>query len=295
MGKVFRALEKSQEGYNADADAARNTPHPEVAEIPREEPRSANIGRQKPEPSVRNISQTGLWDERLLKVAGFSGQLSESFRVLRSRILHPSDEERQLKTILITSTAPGEGKSFVSANLGISLARGMDQYCLMVDCDLRRPTLAGLMGLANEPGLSDYLQKKCEVQDIIKKTSVDKLAILPSGNPPVNPSELLGSVRMQGLVDELSTRYEDRFIIFDSPPIQAASETSVLAKQVDGVVLVVRWGASGRAHIQRLVDDIGKEKIIGVVFNGFKSNIIESKVLNYYDHYQYEYTHKKTE
>lgn len=244
--------------------------------------------------STRKIPQTGHWDERLLKVAGFSGQLSESFRVLRSRILHPSDGERQLKTILVTSTAPGEGKSFVCANLAISLARGMDQYCLVVDCDLRRPTLAGLFGLGNEPGISEYLQKKCEVPEVIQKTSVDKLGLLSSGRPPVNPSELLGSARMEGLVQELSSRYDDRFIIFDSPPIQAASETSVLAKQVDGVVLVVRWGASGRAHVKRLVDNIGKDKIVGIVFNGFKSNIIESKVLNYYDHYHYDYTHQKT-
>jgi len=212
--------------------------------------------------------------------------------VLRSRILHPSDAEKNLKTILVTSTAPGEGKSFVSANLAISLAQGMDQYCLVVDCDLRRPTLAGLLGMANVPGLSDYLQAKCDVPGIIQKTSVEKLALLASGSPPVNPSELLGSSRMQGLVQEISTRYNDRFIIFDSPPIQAASETAVLAKQVDGVILVIRWGASGRDHIKRLVEDIGKEKIIGVVFNGFKSNIVESKLLNYYDHYQCEYTHK---
>jgi protein-tyrosine kinase len=162
----------------------------------------------------------------------------------------------------------------------------------MVDCDLRRPTLAGLFGMKNDPGLSDYLQTRFDVPRIIQKTSVEKLTLLASGSPPVNPSELLGSSRMKGLVEEISSRYDDRFIIFDSPPIQAASETAVLAKQADGVILVIRWGASGRDHIKRLVDDIGREKIIGVVFNGFKSNIVESKLLNYYDHYQYEYTHK---
>jgi protein-tyrosine kinase len=297
MGKVSRALEKSQEEYSEKVglDSVKQEP----VQVAGEEQRPEVRMKDKPQPAhreaPRDISQAGLWDERLLKVAGGSSQLSESFRVLRSRILHPSDEERQLKSILVTSTAPGEGKSFVCANLAIALARGMDQFCLVVDCDLRRPTLASLLGLANDPGLSDYLQKKYSISEIIKKTSVDKLSLLSSGHPPVNPSELLGSVRMQGLVQELSSRYDDRFIIFDSPPIQAASETSVLAKQVDGVVLVVRWGASGRAHVKRLVDDIGKEKIIGVVFNGFKSNIIESKVLNYYDHYYYDYTHKKSE
>ncbi len=290
MGKVFRALEKSREGYAEETNGDKKTASHGPSSVERESPAAPEA--ESPRSSVENITQTGHWDERLLKVTGFSGRLSESFRVLRSRILHPSGEGKNLRTILVTSTAPGEGKSFVSANLAISLAQGMDQYCLMVDCDLRRPTLAGLFGMKNDPGLSDYLQTRFDVPRIIQKTSVEKLTLLASGSPPVNPSELLGSSRMKGLVEEISSRYDDRFIIFDSPPIQAASETAVLAKQVDGVILVIRWGASGRDHIKRLVDDIGKEKIIGVVFNGFKSNIVESKLLNYYDHYQYEYTHK---
>ncbi len=287
MGKVFRALEKFREGYTAETnEGGERTDLEEPSQdvdclADTEEPQSS---------SATGILRTGHWDERLLKVMGSSGRLPESFRVLRSRILHPPDEEKSLKTILVTSTAPEEGKSFITANLGISLARGMDQYCLMVDCDLRRPTLAALFGMSNTPGLSDYLQSRCDVSGIIKKTSIDKLTLLGSGRPPVNPSELLGSLRMQGLVHELSSRYEDRLILFDSPPDQAASETSVLAKQVDGVVLVVRWGASGRDHIKRLVEDIGREKIIGVVFNGFKTNIVESKFLNYYDHYYHEYS-----
>jgi exopolysaccharide/PEP-CTERM locus tyrosine autokinase len=286
MGKVFRALQKFREGYTAETNEGRERTGLEKSSqdgdclADTEEPQSS---------SVTGILRTGHWDERLLKVVSSSGRLPESFRVLRSRILHPPDEEKSLRTILVTSTAPEEGKSFITANLGISLARGMDQYCLMVDCDLRRPTLAALFGMSTAPGLSDYLQSRCDISGIIKKTSIDKLTLLGSGRPPVNPSELLGSLRMQGLVHELSSRYEDRLILFDSPPDQAASETSVLAKQVDGVVLVARWGASGRDHIKRLVEDIGREKIIGVVFNGFKTNIVESKFLNYYDHYYHEY------
>lgn len=290
MGKVFKALEKSREGLRAETDGDKKPAGSSRSSIGSEILDAAET--KQPQSPVREILQISHWDERLTKVTGFSGQLSESFRVLRSRILHPSDDGKNMKTIMITSAAPGEGKSFVSANLAIALARGMDQYCLVVDCDLRRPTLAGLFGMANDPGLSDYLRARCDVPQLIKKTSVEKLSLLASGNPPVNPSELLGSGRMQGLVQQLSSRYDDRIIIFDSPPIQAASETLVLAKQVDGVVLVVRWGASGRDHAKRLVEDIGKEKIIGVVFNGYKSNIVESKILKYSDHYQYDYTHK---
>lgn len=290
MGKVFRALEKSQEGYTAETTEGGKMMDPEESSQDRE----CLAETEQPQSSAREILQTGRWNEKILMVTSSSGRLPESFRVLRSRILHPPDEEKRLRTILITSTAPGEGKSFVTANLGISLARGMDQYCLVVDCDLRRPTLAALFGMSNAPGLSDYLQSRCDIPGIIKKTSVDKLTLLGSGSPPVNPSELLCSSRMQELVHELSLRYKDRLVLFDSPPEQAASETSVLAKQVDGVVVVVRWGASGRDHIKRLVENIGREKIIGVVFNGIKTNIVESKVLDHYDHYYHDYPPEKT-
>jgi protein-tyrosine kinase len=288
MGKVSRALDKSGQGYTIKPRGymqrgGASSEHHEIS--------TETEGDQQSYP-VGAVPQTSLWDERLLKVTGVSGHLSELFRVLRSRILLPATDGKKLETVLVTSTAPGEGKSFISANLAISLARGMDQYCLLVDCDLRRPSLAKLFGMANDPGLSEYLQTKCDVTGLIQKTSIAKLSLLASGQPPTNPSELLGSSCMHGFVQELTARYDDRFIIFDSPPIKAASETSVLARHVDGVVLVVRWGASGRDHVKRVIEDIGREKIIGIVFNGYKSNLIESKVFKYSDYYQYDYTYE---
>jgi protein-tyrosine kinase len=290
MGKISKALEKSLEGFSPEAEMDEAAPDSGQPIIEKESPEIEEL-KQAPPPEAENIQVRG-WDERLLKVAGFSGVLSESFRVLRTRILHPGQDGKKIKTILVTSAAPEEGKSFVAANIGISIARGMDQYCLVVDCDLRRPSLAGLLGLGRVPGLSDYLQNTHSVPQIIKKTSVDKLTLLASGNPPVNPSELLGSERMQGLVQELSTRYDDRLIIFDSPPVQVASETLILAKQVDSVILVIRWGASGRENVKKIIEEIGKEKIAGVVFNGYKSNIVESKMIKYSNYYYYDYESK---
>jgi protein-tyrosine kinase len=289
MGKVFKALEKSKAGLGTPAEPAPDDRDCNVPPIPGQTS-DAVRGHQSVLPE--NNFHAASWDQRLIKATGLSGPLSESFRVLRSRILHPVGDRKILKTIMVTSAAPGEGKSFVTANLAISLARGMDQYCLIVDCDLRRPTLARMIGLDNDPGLSDYLQGRYDLTQLFRKTTVQKLSLLASGHPPANPSELLGSARMQGLVQQLSSRYEDRFVIFDSPPIQVASETTVLAKQVDCVVLVIRWGASGRDHVRKLVETIGREKVLGVVFNGYKSNIVESKILKYSDHYQYDYTHR---
>jgi exopolysaccharide/PEP-CTERM locus tyrosine autokinase len=213
--------------------------------------------------------------------------VAESIRTLRTRILHPSSG-RVPRSLLVTSASPGEGKSFVCANLGISLAQGVDDYCLLVDCDLRRPAQHILFGLSNKAGLVDYLQHKKKVSELLVPSGIDKLSILPAGPRSINPAELVGSSSMTGLVDELAKRYDDRIVILDSPPLNAASETAILARHVDGVVLVVRHGSSRREHVRALVDTIGRDKIVGVVFNAYTSNMLDSKVFGYYD-YQHAY------
>lgn len=230
------------------------------------------------------------WDERLLKVTSFSRELAESFKMLRGKILFPGEGKTSPKTIMVTSASPCEGKSFIAANLAISLAHGLDQHSLLVGCDLRKPSLAKLFGVESSPGLVDYLQGAQGIPDLIRHTSVKKLSLLTSGISPANPSELLSSTRMNALVQELSERYEDRFVIFDSPPIQMASEAIVLAQAVDAVVLVVRYGLSGKNIVKTVVEKIGKEKIIGVVFNGYRSNVLHDAIFKeeregYYAYY----------
>ncbi len=230
------------------------------------------------------------WDERLLKSTSFSRELAESFKMLRSQILYPGEGKTAPKTIMITSAAPGEGKSFIAANLAITLAHGLDQHSLLVGCDLRRPSLAALLGVNPAPGLADYLQNSMELSEVIRHTSVKKLSLLPSGKPPANPAELLSSVKMGLLVEELSNRYEDRLVIFDSPPLHMASESSVLIQHVDAVVMAVRYGVSGKNSVKKAVEHIGKDKLIGVLFNGHRSNPIEDFVFRkeqdgYYSYY----------
>ena len=229
------------------------------------------------------------WDERLAKVANFSSIFAESFRVLRSKILLPQDGRPAPKTIMVTSALPQEGKTFVSANLGIALAQGLDQHSLIVDCDLRAPSLAQHFGIPFERGLVDYLKGSKELPTLLQKTSLAKLSILASGLPPGNPAELLGSARMQNLVEEMASRYPDRYVIFDTPPLQVASETKVLSRAVDGVVLVVRQGLSSRTLIDRFISDIGKEKIIGVIFNGHKNNFVSARLLDKSQYYYGNY------
>jgi exopolysaccharide/PEP-CTERM locus tyrosine autokinase len=233
------------------------------------------------------VVRLGQWDDRLTLATVTTGPVAESIRALRTRILFPPSGKIP-RTLLVTSASPGEGKSFICANLGISLAQGVDNHCLLVDCDLRKPAQHNLFGLNNAMGLSDYLQHKRQLPDLLLPSGVEKLSILPAGPRSINPAELLSSATMSSLVDELSHRYEDRIVLLDSPPLHAASETAVLAQHVDGVVLVVRYGASRREYVKALADAIGREKILGVVFNAYKATLLDYKVFGYYE-YQQEY------
>lgn len=223
----------------------------------------------------------GDWDERLTMASAVIGPVSESFRTLRTRILHPMAGPSP-KTLLVTSATSGEGKSFVCANLGISFCRGVDNPGILVDADLRKPSLARLFGHPNDPGLVDYLRDEQDLGSLMISAGMGKLHIIPAGLPPVNPVELLGSESMAELVAELSSRYDNSIVIFDAPSLDAGAETFMLAKHVDAVILVVRWGTRRREHIKSLVDQIGKEKIAGVVFNAYKSTIVESMLFGSY-------------
>lgn len=290
MGNITDALEKAGVGLGDQSTGRFDSADDSVETAVRYEERPQVERASHETERVAGIHQavsSGPWDERIDLVVNSSDQASEAFRVLRSKILFPQDGRQRPKTIMVASSAPEEGKSFVSVNLAVAIAKGLDQYALLVDCDLRRPSLAGLLGLlpGTERGLTEFLQDESELPELMCRTSVDKLSLLPSGAIPPNPAELLTSARMSRLVHELSGRYSDRLIIFDSPPFEAASESLVLAKKVDGVVLVIGYGKSDRAKIKTMVEIVGQEKIIGVVFNGLKESYIKKKMFDPYGSY----------
>ena len=194
---------------------------------------------------------------------------AESFKTLRSHLMFPSDRVRP-RTIMVTSTFPGEGKTFVAANLAVSIALGIDEHVLLVDCDLRRSHVHKMFGYAESEGLHEYLVGKRDLAELLIRTKIDKLSLLPAGHLPHNPTELLSSARMAAFLTEVKDRYQDRFIVLDSTPSLVTAESNILAKFVDGIVLVVMAQRSPRKTIQRTLQNLGKEKILGVVFNGFR-------------------------
>jgi len=193
---------------------------------------------------------------------------------------------------MVTSAVQGEGKSFVSANLAIGIAYDLHLHALLVDGDLRNPTVGNMFGLSQRKGIADYLLGREEISDFLIKTDLDKLSVILSGATPVNPTEVIGSKRMAALVEELKTRYDDRFIIFDSTPLLATSESGVLAKLVDGVILVVRAGSTPRETIKQALTFLETDRILGVVLNQieFKSSALFKRYFgatSYYSNYGY--------
>ncbi len=209
---------------------------------------------------------------------------AEQFKILRTKLLFPASG-KPVRTMMVTSAIPGEGKSFVAANLAVSIAQSIQEYVLLVDCDMRMPSIHKLFGFGKVPGLSEHLAGRTPIESLMLKTKVDKLSLLPAGEPPDNPSELLSSQIMSDFLKEVNDRYSDRYIIIDSPPPKLTAETYAISRQVDGILLVVKHGYTPRKMVKELVETIGKEKILGVVFNNLDMPLANYSGYNKYGGY----------
>lgn len=205
-------------------------------------------------------------DTSLITLRDPRSAAAEAYRTLRTNILF-SSLDRPLHTLLVTSTAPNEGKSTTLANLAVTMAQA-EQRVLMVDCDLRRPSLHSLFGASNEGGLTSALLEQSEGPLPIQSTSVPGLRLLTSGPLPPRPADLLGSRRMGALIERL--RGEADIILFDTPPVVSVTDAAVLAPRVDGVLLVLQAGHTrrDRAREARQILEKVKANIVGVVLNG---------------------------
>ncbi|MDZ4719591.1 MAG: CpsD/CapB family tyrosine-protein kinase [Roseiflexaceae bacterium] len=190
---------------------------------------------------------------------------AEAYRTLRTNIRF-SSLDRPLHTLLVTSTAPDEGKSTTLANLAVTMAQA-EQRVILVDCDLRRPTLHQLFNLPNDVGLTTVILEQGEEPLSLQATGVPGLSLLASGPLPPRPADILGSRRMEAVIERL--RNEADIILFDTPPVTAVTDAAVLATRVDGVLLVFQAGRTrrDRARQARLILEKVKANIIGVVLN----------------------------
>lgn len=271
MGKIFEALEKSEQrlqtgskkpeqGDFSDSESVSEYPDSIISESP-----NKNGSFNAIDPPI------GI-NEGLVTLLKPHSAASEQFRQLKTNILFPEKGEPP-RTIMITSASPHEGKSFVAANLAISIAQSIDEFVLLMDCDLRSPSIADLFGFKGAQGLSDYLSSAMPLSSVLKKTIINKLTILPGGSIPPNPSELLSSEQMRRMLQEVKLRYSDRYILIDTPPPYITSETNAIARYVDGIILVIRHGKTRKKEVQDIIDIYGREKILGVIQNFSKKKI----------------------
>jgi len=281
LGKFFEALKKSQT-FNG-----RPSPEPTPRKVIKISPETidalkldttATRGPGEALPLPR-----GGMDPRLASFLELASPAVESFNMLRAKILITNSKSRP-QTIMVTSPQPLDGKTTVAANLAISIAQGINEYVMLADCDLRRPSLASVFGLNADEGIREYLEKGTSVGPYLVKTPLGKLTLLPAGKPTPNPSELLSSEKMRRLVGELKDRYKDRYIIFDATPAQFVAETTFLASMVDGVLLVVRSGKTAEDMVQEAIKNIGRDRIFGLVFNA--SNESHKSYRYYYRYYR---------
>ena len=285
MGKIFDALEKSKvtnkktHGTVVTAKA-ENQAYVNMPVTTNKDMNASDVSYKRVEKvaKLKKQDQTSSFsknkipydfnkiDQNLVSILKPQSFENEQFKMLRTNLLFPSSGKSP-RTILVTSALPDEGKSFVAANLAISIAQSIQEYVLLIDCDIRRPSIHTKFGFGDTPGLSEHLANGTSLSSLLLKTEVDKLSILPGGKPPYNPSELLSSQRMSKLLEEVTERYRDRYIVIDSPPPKLTAETSAISRQVDGILLVVEYGSTPRQMVSDLIEIMGKEKILGIIFN----------------------------
>lgn len=209
--------------------------------------------------------------------------IAEAYRKARTN-LQFMNLDKDLKKVLLTSAGPSEGKSSVTGNLGLSLANAGNKV-LIVDCDYRKPKQHRFFQVSNIVGSMEVLLGEEDIFDVIQKTEEENLDLLPTGQKPPNPSEILGSKRFVEMVEKIETEYD--FVLFDTPPVGMVTDAAVLSRMMDGVILVSAVGQEdvrGLEHAKTQLDNIGSN-ILGVILN--KVPVEEGGyygyIYNYYD------------
>jgi protein-tyrosine kinase len=216
-----------------------------------------------------------------LMVAGSDEPLGEAYKLLRTHILQRTKRESR-NTLMVTGPLPNEGKTLTAINLALALAREVGQTVLLVDGDLRRPSVHRYLDLPSEPGLADYLTSGYPIaESLVHPDGLANLVVLPAGRPTTQSVELLSSPLMADLVRELKHFYPDRYVLFDLPPLVYADPLA-FAPLVDDIILVVAAGSTPREEITRALETLQEFPVLGCVLNKIDPRGLPYNYLQYY-------------
>ncbi len=258
------------------------------------EPGSDAASGGQPEPAPQSVV-AGTWLENVQEVpfnpapeallidsARPQEAPSEEFRSLRTRLNHLQTLE-PIHCVVFTSPSPAEGKSFAAANLALAESHMAGNLTLLVDFDFRRPVLHSLFQIDRTPGATDYLMGDAALQDVIRHVAGTNLYIVPAGRPVKNPLELLNLDEVKQLIRELPKTFN--WVILDSPPLLFSADANLLGTLTDGTILVVRIGQTTIDTVNRSMQTLCENKVLGIVVNGARAGELYSKYTYYYSRY----------
>ena len=260
-------------------------PRPLVEPTPIAEHREARARHLEapgaPPAAPPSSSRDARFDHRLVAALAPQSLAAEQYRSLRTRI-SSAENGRAMRALIVTSPAKGDGKSLTAANLSLTMAQEFSQRVLLIDADLRRPSIHHLFDLAETPGLTDVLMGAVSLDDALVTLPDHHLTVLPSGVPPSHPAELLGSVAMRRTIDALRTRF-DRLVL-DMPPVSPLADVHIASALADGILMIVRAGITPKPAIERALSGLDASKVLGLVLNEAGP---ESGADTYYNGYGY--------
>jgi receptor protein-tyrosine kinase len=217
---------------------------------------------------------------------------TEEFRTLRTRLNH-LQKLQPIRSVVVTSACPAEGKSFTAVNLALAEAQLEGNLTLLADFDFRRPVLHNIFQMDRGPGITDYLQGKAPLAAAIRRLAGTNLYLMPAGESVTNPLELLNLPEAKDMIEQLPMLFN--WVLLDSPPLLFAADANLLSTMCDGTVLVVRIGATTIDSVTRALQSLCENNLLGIVANGARAGELYSKYTYYYSSYYYKDKEKEKE
>lgn len=231
---------------------------------------------------IKSIPFTPSPDASLLDVNRPNEAPAEEFRSLRTRLNHLQNLQ-PIHTVVITSASPAEGKSFTAANLALAQAQMEGNMTLLADFDFRRPVIHTLFQVPRSPGITDYLQGKAKLEEIVRKVEGSSLCIIPAGEAVLNPLELLNLPEAKVLLEGLPRLFN--WVVVDTPPLLFAADANLLSTMAHGLIMVVRIGHTTIDAVTRAIGSLCENNILGIVVNGAHKGELYSKYTYYHSYY----------